>query len=114
MTNETTAVEASTALAGRSEFAFLCTDFIESIEDMSDELMARARVKLKNGYELSVIRGQYSYGGEQGLFEIAPFNLKGEMDGSLFDEDDQGDDVCGYCDVEKVNHYLKKLGTLGA
>ena len=85
---------------------------IEKIVDMSDPIMHRARVKLKNGYELSIIFGAYSYGVDQGLYEIAPFNKMGEMDGSLFDTEDQGDNVRGYCNVEKVKYYLKKIGSL--
>lgn len=90
----------------------LCADFIDSTEDRSSGLMCRLLIKFRNGMQLSVICGEYSYGGGDGLFEIAPFNEAGFMDGNLLDEEDQGDDVCGNCDVEKVQHYIKKLGTI--
>ena len=80
--------------------------------DMSNEDTRRLRVFFTNGYALSIIYGQYTYGVEEGLFEIAPINLEGELDGSLFDEDDQGDNVLGHCDIEKLNHYMRKLAYL--
>jgi hypothetical protein len=87
---------------------------IEDVEDRSDELMSRLWVIFTNGYGLSIIRGEYSYGYEQGLFEIAPINKHGELDGDLFDEDDQGDDVLGHADPEKINYYMRKLALLPA
>lgn len=90
----------------------LCNQYIDHVEDRSDDNTKRARVFFKNGLELSVIRGVWSYGGDEGLFEIAPFNIQGEMDGSMFDDEDAGDDVCGYCTPEKVQHYIKKIGSM--
>ena len=84
---------------------------ITKIEDRSDTYMQRLRITFTNGYGLSIIRGEHSYGNEFGV-EIAPFNPQGKLDGSLFDEDDQGDDVLGWCDQTKVNHYLTKLSSL--
>lgn len=85
---------------------------VAEIEDRSNEIMKRVRITFKNGYGLSIIRGQYSYGDYAGLFEIAPININRELDGSLFDEDDQGDDVLGYCTPEKVTYYISKLAHL--
>ncbi len=87
-------------------------EFIESVVDMSDSIMNRVRVNFKNGYGLSIIRGEYSYGGGDGLFEIAPINKDGELDGRLFDDDESGDSVLGYCDINKLNHYINKLGNI--
>jgi len=90
----------------------LCVaDYIERVEDKSSPYMQRAKIYFKNGKALSVIRGEGSFGGDVGLFEIAPFSDNGEMDGELFDDDDKGDIVLGSCDVAKVNHYIVKLGT---
>jgi hypothetical protein len=74
--------------------------------------MNRARIKFKNGYQLSVVQGDYSYGGDDNLFEIAPFTKEGSMTDELFDEEDSGDTVLGYCDIEKVNHYILKISSL--
>lgn len=82
------------------------------IVDLSDTFADRVRINFPNGLALSVIRGQYTYGGDQGLFEIAAFNVKGEMDGSFFNEEDAGDDVLGYCDEDKVFKYIAKLSDL--
>lgn len=86
--------------------------FIKGIEDRSDSLMSRVRLTFQNGYGLSIIRGEYSYGGPQGLFEIAPLDKQGELDGSLLNEEDQGDDVLGHCDLDKVKYYIKKIGSM--
>lgn len=85
---------------------------IAKAEDMSNEYINRVRVTFTNGYGLSIIRGDGTYGACDGLFEIAPVNLEDELDGSLFDEDDQSDDVLGWCDIDKVNHYMSKLAHL--
>ncbi|MCP4487087.1 MAG: hypothetical protein GY820_07185 [Gammaproteobacteria bacterium] len=91
----------------------LCADYIESIEDLSADGMERTHVKFKNGIKLSIIRSPFTYGGDQGLYDITPFNTRGSMDGALLDEDDQGDNMwCGYCNVAKVSHYIQKLGTI--
>jgi hypothetical protein len=86
--------------------------FIEKIEDLSDDFITRMRIVFKNNKQLSIVKGFSTYGNNQGLFEIAPFNENEEMDGSLFDEEDKGDNVLGYCDVEKVYYYIKKIGLL--
>lgn len=86
--------------------------YVDTVTDKSDKFASRVRIVFKNGYSLSVIRGEYTYGGSEGLFEIAPINLKGKLDGSLLDEDDQGDDVLGHCTLDKVAHYAKKLALM--
>ena len=88
------------------------TNPIDRIEDKSCSLMNRVRVYFKNGISLSVIQGEYSHGGDEGLFEIAIFSPDGEMNGDLFDEYDRGDDVLGYCSAEKVKHYINKLSNM--
>lgn len=86
--------------------------FIAGVEDRSNEVMKRVAITFKNGYSLSIIRGEYSYGGPTGLFEIAVIDTNGELNGSLLDEDDQGDSVLGYCTPEKVTHYVSKIAHL--
>ena len=92
--------------------AGLGLDFIDRIEDKSDPAlrMTRMRIYFKNGRELSIIRGEYSYGGPEGLFEIMPCGNDG--DGDLLDEADQGDSVCGYLSEERVKYYVHKIGAM--
>jgi len=92
--------------------ALLENNSILKIVDMSDYFSARTRIVFKNGYQLSVVIGPISYGSDRGLFELSPFNANGEMDGSLLDDGDSGDDVLGFCSAEKVNHYINKIGSL--
>jgi hypothetical protein len=56
---------------------------ILSIEDRSDPYMNRERIKFKNGFGISIIRGETSYGGARGLFEIAPIGQNDDLNGSL-------------------------------
>jgi len=87
-------------------------DYIDSVVDKSDSFMKRVRVYFKNGKELSIIKGKYSAGGDEGLFEIGPINANGEFDRSLFDDNDKDDDTLGYCNVDKVNYYIQKIGQM--
>lgn len=86
--------------------------YVDTVTDKSDPFIDRIRIKFKNGYALSAIRGNGTYGSEEGLFEIGPFDQSGSLDGSLLDEDDQGDDVLGHCTLDKVAHYAKKLALM--
>ncbi len=83
---------------------------VDSISDTSDNFMNRALIKFKNGYALSVIRSEYSYGGEQGLFEIAPLGVDGDFIGSSLLA--YGEDVIGYCSPEEVNKHMLTIGRL--
>ena len=60
-----------------------------------------------NGYGASVIRHQYSYGGKEGLWEIAPLDQDGEFIGQSM----LGwtDDVQGHLTNGGVNAILVKL-----
>lgn len=110
--SEVSATQGLSSTVGASLSDSLCVaDYIERVEDKSCPYMKRAKVYFKNGRSLSVIQGKGSYGGDAGLFEIAPYSSDGEMDGDLFDDDDKGYSVLGWCDVAKVNHYIAKLGT---
>ena len=86
----------------------LKADYIEKVEDKSSPIMSRLRIYFKNGHELSIIRGEHSYGGEEGLFEIMP------DDESFFDDDDDGDVVLGYLTHDRVSYYIEKIGSMHA
>ena len=79
------------------------------VKHNSNAIMDNLTLKFANGYMLSIIRGRYSYGGNSGLFEIAPMRHNGEWAPELFDEEDQQDDVLGWCSVERVTYYINKV-----
>lgn len=85
---------------------------VDKIVDISDQLIARVRIIFKNGHQLSIISCKLMDGARNGFFEIAPFDKHAEFDQSLFDIEDQGDDILGYCDVERVKYYIQKIGEL--
>ena len=96
-------------------------DFIDRIEDNStpskifmgiDLAMTRMRVYFKNGRQMSIIRGQYSHGGRDGLFEIMIDGLEGEEDGDLYDKEDNAYTVLGYLSKERVEYYVHKIGIM--
>ncbi len=76
---------------------------VASYKDNSDEMFDRLFLEFENGESISIIRGDYSYGGNLGLFEIMPSNS--EALGI-------GDEVMGYLTKEKVIEYATKLSNL--
>lgn len=69
------------------------------------------RVPLGRGYAMSILSTQYSYGGQEGLYEIALVgpdgelaNVRGQVEG--FDDDE----VLGWLTEEQVREYIKVLG----
>ena len=79
---------------------------IKKVENNSDSLFDRVYVTFDNGLNLSIIRGQYSYGGSEGLFEIMP------SDSNVFDEEDKGDEVLGWLTEEQVLYYVDKMANI--
>ena len=69
------------------------------------------RVPLGRGYEVSILSTAYSYGGREGLYEIAlvdadgePVNIRGQVKGF------EGDEVLGWLTERQVREYIKVLG----
>ena len=67
----------------------------------------QARIKFENGYGASVIKSSFSYGGNQGLYELAV----------LFEDDITyntpiTDDVLGYLSEDDVTEHLKQIQEL--
>jgi hypothetical protein len=67
-----------------------------------------AQVKFDNGYGVSIIKGSFSYGGNNGLYEIA-----------VLDENDKlcystpiTDDVIGFLNEDGVTEVLKQIQQL--
>jgi hypothetical protein len=67
------------------------------------------RINFPNGYGASIIRGPYSYGGDDGLFELAVF--KG---GHLTYETPITNAVLGYLTKSDVADLLDKIQALSA
>jgi len=81
---------------------------IEGLPDyLKNILTKRARVFFKNGLQLSIITGGCSFGGEQGLFEIAVLDETGLVENVL----PEGE-VAGYLTANEVNCYIEKIGNL--
>jgi len=78
----------------------------------SDRTGSRVLITFKNKYKLSIIRGLYTYGGEEGLLEIAPIKPDGSWASEYFDDADKGNDVLGYLTKERVLYYINKIGNL--
>jgi hypothetical protein len=60
-----------------------------------------------NGYGVSVIRSQWSYGGEKGLYELAIFK-----DGSICYDTHIADDVLGYLSRDEVTFHMQQIQEL--
>jgi hypothetical protein len=82
--------------------------YIDKVDDNTSNGMQRARFYFTNGHQLSVVRGELSYGGPEGLFEIMPSD-----EGVLEDEDDATlDVVCGHLTTERVLYYINKIARM--
>lgn len=68
----------------------------------------RTRYRFPNGLGASVIRGEHSYGGKQGLFEFAVLDTEGEIN---YDTEIT-DDVIGNLTAEEVTALLERVKAL--
>ena len=67
----------------------------------------QAWVDLPNGFEVSIVKHYYSYGGEKGLYEIGVFK-----DGIMCDPLGWGDEVKGWLRPEDVEQELASIKEL--
>ena len=67
-----------------------------------------SRITFENGYGASVVRHEYSYGGKDGLYELAVLN----SDGELCYDTPVTNDVIGYLRPEDVSDVLTKIQQL--
>ena len=68
----------------------------------------QARMTFENGYGVSVVSHSYSYGGKDGLFEIAVL----DKDGDLTYDTPVTNDVIGYLTEEDVTDVMKQVQEL--
>ena len=66
-----------------------------------------SRTQFDNGYEVSVVKSEYTYGGSNGLYELAVFK-----DGEICYDTPITDDVIGYLRPEDVTDVLAKIQQL--
>ena len=67
-----------------------------------------SRLEFDNGWSVSVVKGQYTYGGDKGLYELAVFK-----DGEIhYDNDVANGDVVGYLRPEDVTDVMIKIQKL--
>lgn len=66
------------------------------------------RVKFPNGYGASIVRGPYTYGGSEGLYEVAVLNINNDI---TYDTPIT-DDVIGNLTESDVIHILNQIAAL--
>jgi hypothetical protein len=67
-----------------------------------------ARIQFDNGYGASVVKHEFSYGGKDGLYELAVLDTNGD----LTYETSITDDVIGYLRPEDVTDVMEKIQKL--
>ena len=68
----------------------------------------QARIQFDNGYGASIVRSQYTYGGDKGLYELAVL----DSNGSLTYDTPITNDVIGYLRPEDVTDVMEKIQQL--
>ena len=74
---------------------------------MGEDFGIVSRTQFDNGYEASVVRSDYTYGGKTGLYELAVFK-----DGEICYDTPITDDVIGYLRPEDVTDVMTKIQQL--
>lgn len=90
---------------------------IDSVEDRSSNVgeefeMKRIWISFKNGFVLSVIIGEFSYGGDDGLYEIMIMENKNEIKINSEEIKKIFKEPIGYLKIEQVKSYINKIGEL--
>ena len=68
----------------------------------------QSRIQFDNGYGASVVKHEYSYGGKDGLYELAVL----DSDGKLTYETPVTDDVIGYLTQQEVTDLMEQIQNL--
>lgn len=89
------------------------TDFGEYAVKREDgscypEMGTQRIYKFANGYGASVVRHEYSYGGREGLFELAVLDANGELCYSS----PVTNDVIGWLTMEQVDGLLDQISVI--
>jgi hypothetical protein len=67
-----------------------------------------SRIQFENGFGASVVRSEYTYGGKDGLYELAVL----DSDGNLTYDTPITEDVIGYLTEEDVTNLLEQIESL--
>jgi hypothetical protein len=68
-----------------------------------------SRIMFENGFGASVVKHQYSYGGDRGLYEVGVLDSNGELH---YDNPVANGDVIGYLRPEDVTDVMVKIQQL--
>jgi hypothetical protein len=67
-----------------------------------------SRIEFENGYGASIVKGEYTYGGKDGLYELAVLNNNGDL---IYDTPVTSD-VEGYLSEDDVTKLLEQIQKL--
>jgi hypothetical protein len=81
----------------------------DDISETHGEGAIQAYVDLGNGFEVSVVKHKFSYGGEKGLYEIGVFDTQRLGVDAMCDPLDWGDTVKGWLTPEDVESYIHQI-----
>lgn len=84
------------------------TNFNDLEFDLVDHFGIRAVVEFDNGYGASVVQNKFSYGGTQGLYEIAVLDSDKEITYTT----SVTNDVLGYLSKDEVSGVLEQISKL--
>jgi hypothetical protein len=82
------------------------------ISETHGEGAIQAYVDLGNGFDVSVVKHKFSYGGEKDLYEIGVFDNQRVGTDTMCDPLDWGDDVKGWLTTDDVEEELQRLSKL--
>jgi hypothetical protein len=82
-------------------------DIVFKANPMGDDFGIVSRTQFDNGYEVSVVKSPYTYGGDKGLYELAIFK-----DGEITYATPITNDVMGYLRPEDVTDVMAKIQKL--
>jgi hypothetical protein len=69
----------------------------------------QCRIQFDNGYGASIVRHNYSYGGKEGLYELAVLDGNGKLH---YDNPIANGNVRGYLNESEVTELLKQIQEL--
>ena len=82
-------------------------DIVFKTSPMGEDFGIVSRTQFDNGYEVSVVKSEYTYGGKDGLYELAIFK-----DDEICYDTPITNDVLGYLTDKDVTEVLIKIQQL--
>ena len=84
----------------------------DDISETHGKDAVQSYMELGNGFDVSIVKHQGSYGNEKGLYEIGVFDAQRYGIDAMCDPLDWGDTVKGWLDEEEVESIIKQLQEL--